>query len=242
MPPVGKRSDVTARAKTRLGAIDSKTFKPTGDAETDSLDAAIDWYDRLRPRASVYQVAGDNVKRRFVLSTDVASAGWVKGTSQAGPVQLVTDPDTNDEKIRELQLDEWDQRKSTAGDDVLMLTSAVPTGTTLRVHWNGPHVVHATDPLLTTIPERDADAFVSMFAAFLARWISRKASDIASASLGADQIDAEPIGERWARRARELEKMAMDRLAPTSDSVSAAGASIEWANDNTTARQPRVGH
>jgi hypothetical protein len=240
MPPVGKRSDVLRRAVTRLGAIDSKTLKPTVDAETDCLDAAIDWYDRIRPRTSVYEVAGDDVKRRFVLSTDVT--GWAKGSSQAGPVQLVVSPDTNDEKIADLGLNDWDQRRSSAGDDILMLAATVPTGTTLRVHWNAAHIVDAVDGADTTIPERDADAFVSMIAAFLARWISRRASDVANANLGADQIDAEPIGERWAKRARELETQAMDRLAPKSDSVSAAGASVEWPNDNTTARQPRVGH
>jgi len=225
---------------TRLGNIDSKTFAPTGEAKVDSLDAAIDWYDRLRPRSSTYEVAGDNVKRRFVLSTDVT--GWAKGSSLAGPVQFVTSPDTDDEKISTVNIDEWDQRRSSAGDDVLMLAAPVPVGTILRVLWTAAHVVDADDADLTTIPERDADAFVSMMAALLARWISRRASDIATASLGADQIDAEPIGERWAKRARELEKLALDRLAPQSESVSAAGASIEWANDNTTARQPRVGH
>ena len=240
MPPVGKRDEVTQRAMTRLGTIENKTLSPTGDAKTDCLDAAIDWYDRLRPRASTYEVAGDNVKRRFVLSTDVA--GWAKGSSLAGPVQFVTDPDTDDEKILDLDLNEWDQRRSSAGDDVLMLAAPVPTGTTLRVLWTAAHVVHAIDAALTTIPDRDADAFVSMMAALMARWVSRRASDIAAANLGADQIDAEPIGTRWAKRASELEKQALDRLAPKSESVSAAGASIDWENENTTARQPRVGH
>jgi len=239
MPPIGKRADALKQAMVRVGVIESKTFAPTIDAQGDCLTSALGWYDGIRPRSSLYEVAGDNTKRRFVLSTDIVT--WVKG-SEVGTVQCVTSPDTNDERVVELGLDEWSQRVSIAGEDVLMLVAAVPVGTTLRVLWNAPHVVHETDASLTTIPTKDADAFLSMLAGYLARWISRKASDNAAPSLGADQIDAEPIGERWARRARELEKQAMERLAPTSETVRAAGASIEWNNDNTTAGQPRVSH
>jgi len=239
MPPIGKRSDAIEKALVRLGAIDSKSFAPTVDAQGDCLDATLGWYDRIRPRSSIYEVAGDGTKRRFVLSTDITE--WVKG-SEIGSIQFVTAPDTDDEAARDLALDEWSQRQSSAGDDVLMLTAPAPTGTTLRVIWNAPHVVDADAADDTTIPERDSDAFLTMFAAYLARWVSRRASDSAAPSLGADQIDAEPIGERWAKRARELEKQATDRIAPSSETVRAAGASIEWNNDNTPARQPRVGH
>ncbi len=239
MPPIGKRSEATKQALVRLGSIDSKTLAPTIDAQSDCLDATIAWYAGIRPRSKLYQVAGDDTKRRFVLSTDVS--GWVKG-SEVQSVQLVTSPDTNDETVRELAGEEWNQRVSIGGDDVLMLAGAVPVGTTIRVTWNAPHVVDAEFANSTTIPERDADAFLTMLAAYLARWVSRRASDIASASLGADQIDAEPIGERWSKRARELEKQAMERLAPTSETVRAVGASVDWKNDNTAARTPRVGH
>lgn len=240
MPAVGKRSDVTKRAMTRLGAITSEGLTPTGEAQDDCLYAAIDWYGQLRPLRRIFESAGDGVTRRFVLAT-LIGADWIKGTSEAASVAKVTNANTNDESAQDLDISDWQQLVAANGDDVLMIDDAVAVGTTLRIGWTSPHAVDAGDATLTTIPTKDAEAFVSMFAGYLARWISRRASDLAMSSLGADQVDAEPIGERWKRRAVELEKMALERLAPTSESVGPAGASIQWTDESTN-RPPRIGH
>lgn len=241
MPAVGKRSEVTGRAMTRLAAEGSKTTAPTVDAQADCLNQAIDWYDQMRPLRLTFQTGGDGVTRRFVLATLIGAA-WVAGTSEVVAASSVTDPDGNDEKVRAFELDEWSQIKASNGADVLMIAEAVPTGTTLRLIWTSPHTVHTDDAALTTIPTKDADAFVSMFAAKLARWISRRASEAAASSFGADQVDMEPISERWKRRAAELEKEATERLSPTTENISSAGASVEWRDESAITGSNRIGH
>lgn len=242
MPAVGKRSEVKQQAMVRLGAIGSQTFSPTLDAQEDCLVSAIAWYEKLRPLQKIHQSASDGVTKRFVLAT-LINPGWEAGISEVASVASVTAPDSSDETITDVPVDKWEQSKSASGADVLMLGSPVPTGSTLRIAYSASHVVDADDADDTTIPAKDGDALISMTAAYMARWISRKASDSAAASLGADQIDAEPIGERWARRAKELEKMATDRLAPPAPEASIpAGASIDWDTQSSLGRQGRIGH
>lgn len=242
MPPLGTRTTATTQAVVRLGSIVSKTFTPTTEAKDDCLNATIAWYDQIRPLRKIHQSAGDGSSRRFVLAT-LIGASWAVGDSQVESVAVVSSPDTSNEVSTDVPVDQWQQDKAINSVDILMLGASVDAGSTLRIRWSAPHTVHATDASLTTIPTKDADAFLSMFAAYLARWISRRASDDASASIGADQIDAEPIGERWARRAKELEKMANERIsAPPADSLSPAGTSIDWDVQSTLGRQGRIGH
>jgi len=231
MPPVGKQSDVLTRAMDRLGKL-SDSLAPTIDAQKDALHDTIDEYSRLKPRDMVFEQAGDDTTRRIVLSTVLLASGWKKGSNTVVSVETVTAAGTNDETTESYDLEDWQQRIGANGDDLLFLATAVNTGSTLRLVWDGWHVVHETDPTLTTIPENDAEPFVSLLASKLAEWVARKASDSANASLGTDQVDMEPISERWRRRAKELrDESFYARLTPTSATTAASGTSVEWATD-----------
>lgn len=226
---IGISADVITAALARLGTVDSVKLAPTADAKTSELANAVDLYSRVRPRARTFEFAGDNLKRRFVLRTDVA--GWRNGSSKlAPPLQTVENAGTNSETITDMEDLGWSLSVNPSGDDVLMLASVIPTGQTFRLHWQDLHTVHASDAALTTVPDSDKEPFVSLVAHFLAAWIARTSADLTAASIGIDQVDLESVSERFAKRARELRKDAMDRLAPEegSEISGSGGASITW--------------
>ncbi len=242
MPPlVGDRTAFQAKALQRLGKVESSKLELTAEAWTGVIDDAVDAYGRLRPNTKIFQGAGSDTKRRYVLE-DATLPGWVLRTSRVLRVESVSGPDTDDEFVTEIPSSEWTQRRAADGKDVLFLESAVGASQTIRIHFSIPHVIHDDNETLTTVPDGDCEAIVALTVGKAAEWIARTACDLANQRLGADDVDYQAFSDRWAKRANESLKAAAERLQGEPSAAPAAASTVEWPSTDPISGIPRVSH
>lgn len=213
------------------------------DAELDeAIYEAVDLMSRAAPQVALYQVAGDGVTRRFLLSDLVT--GWVLHTSEVLSVQLVTDVDTDDETVYTVTPDGYRVDITADDKDVLFLEQSFDASYTLRVTWTTPHHVKADDldPDATTIPTKYEQAFYLYCVSCAAVIVAHKAANLGNNSLGVEQMDYEDMFRRWMEISKHRRKQADERLGGPTPAMKGAGSSVQWASLRNSNTQGRVSH
>jgi len=242
---LGKLAEVRTKAITRLGKIESLKLQPTEEAQDAAVRSALDEYSSHRPRELVKRVAGDGQTRRWVLKTLLsAEPVWLPRTSRVQALEILEDPDTDDEHRRELEAEEWEVRIDAAGDEVLWLLRPPGTSETLSITWTRPQQIETLDGTDatpgTTVPDGDVEGFLLLVLANLAGWVARSASDLKNESMGLDQVDYDTIDRRWRDNEKSLRKQALERFVPT-EFAPASGTSVDYRSRDRYGF-PRVSH
>lgn len=232
---------VKTEIEERLPEPASTNLQASSDQKNDFVQDALDVFSKALPRTIVFDQVGDGSTRRFVLETLLNGAGneWVDRTSTLELVQLVTDPDGDDERVGDLEPDDWTVRRSAAGEDVLFLNSSVGTTLTMRLHYTRPHAVKDLDSAAaSTIAEADGSAFLYLAMAAYSRWITAKASELKNQALGIDDVNLDELAARYKERTEELRELAKTRL---SAAAGGAGTMVDWERD-TALGPKRISH
>lgn len=242
-------ADLIGSVQALVGRVESAKLRPasggTPDEQEEIIRTGLDEYSKVRPRVLVYQEQGDGATKRHVLASTITTSGkaWDDDQSELLAVEVVTDPDDDDELVTPTLEADWWLRQDTSEQHVLFLRYATGTTAYLRLHYTLPHTLDGLDGAsATTVKDKDAEAVKLLCTAAWADWIARAASDLANESLGVDQVEYQTHAYNWARRARELRRAAVERLAPTQLTVGAAGTSIDWDTDALLGDNPRVSH
>lgn len=220
-----------AEADHTLGRIESGKLQLVHDEKLASIADVVDEFNGIRPFLKQTEIAGNGVKRRFLLDTTVI-AGWDAGFSQVQSLHLVADVGTDSEDADEIDDEAFEYRltaDATPKEVLFFLFAAPATGQTLRIVWSLPHTVKDLDgAAATSIKARDKQAFLLLVASEFARKICCRACDLSDLSMGMDQVDYKTFSERWRINAKELRRRAIQRWAPSELSTGAAGSSTEW--------------
>lgn len=229
-----------AKLSRKLGSIQSTRLQPSNTNLDDFIDDGIAYLNTVRPLRKTYQVQGDDVKQRFVLSTDISD--WAKNFSAVEPpVNLVTNPDTDTEVEYELAREDWRVYAAGNGDEVLKLSDAVSSDQYLRVTYTLPYVVSEDTPANTTVPDALEHILLAIAASRGASWIARVCSEIANTEIGSSELDWGKIRDSWADRANELWEEAAGILNPSRVDAG-GGTSIEYVQRSRMTGQPRFSH
>jgi hypothetical protein len=230
MAAVGKLNpDFRDRVKLKVGSVDTPTLAPSDEAVDLCVESGLTNYSNIRPLVKVFQKAGSNTTKRYVIGTEITD--WDDDFSMISYISGVTDPDTDDESESVVDDDEWYTKLSTSDGVVLFLNTVIGSTRTMRIEYTTPHIIHSSDAALTTVPNHDTDLLTAICASQVCFWIARKASDLMNVSLGVSEIDYRRLRSHWSDRAKELASEASEYVSNRTLKPS-GGVAVQWESDS----------
>ena len=237
---VGTTSDLKEKMLRAIGSIEDLQLKPSENDLDLAVTSGLRHFNSVRPRTRVYQAAGSDTTKRFILDSVISD--WIPGFSKVLSVLRVTDPDTDDEQQDVLDPQYWDVRLNSSDEDVLFLPETIGSSSTMRVRYTTTHLVDVSVAANTTVDDSDETLLVYICAAWIAKTVSMRAMDLVNIELGAQEVDYRRLRDAWKMKADALLGMASEIESPKSLSSAPTALAHPWKSKSRMTRKNRIGH